>query len=308
MAKDVEAVAVVHPLKSGGIDEAAERLAEWAHAVGVPAPHVVSTTAESTGEEQARQAVAAGADLVLSWGGDGTVRAVATGLAGTDVPLGIIPAGTGNLLARNLRVPLGLDEAARVAFTGVDRRIDVVDIGLGGSIATSTVIAGMGLDADLIDAPEQLKDVLGPAAYVANAVKLARSDAMRVGVAMDGGNPRWFKARSVLVANVGGLIAGLDVAPEADADDGLLRVVVLPLDSPADWVRTGVRLVSRREGSDSSRIVLTGRSAWIVTHFPMPRQVDGDVVAEGRTIQARVRPGALLVRVPPHEQGAGTAS
>lgn len=298
---DIEAVAVVHPHKSGGLDAAAEQLAAWAHEAGVAAPHVVSTTAEQTGEAQAREAVAAGADVVLSWGGDGTVRAVASGLVGSDVPLGIIPAGTGNLLARNLRIPLDLGEAAHVALAGHDRRIDVVELGLGGGVAISTVIAGMGLDADLIDAPEQLKEVLGPAAYVANVAKLAQSDAMRVGVAMDGGQPRWFKARSVLVANVGGLIAGLDVAPEADADDGQLRVVVLPLDSPLDWARTGVRMVTRRKVSDSSRTVLTGRSAWIVTHFPMRRQIDGDVIADGRSLQARVRPGALLVRVPEHE-------
>jgi len=298
--RDVEAVAVVHPNKSGGLEAAAEQLAEWAHDAGVAAPHVVGTTPERTGEAQARDAVAAGADVVLSWGGDGTVRAIATGLVGSGVPLGIIPAGTGNLLARNLRIPLDLAAAAQVALTGHDRRIDVVELGLGGSVAVSTVIAGMGLDADLIDAPEQLKDVLGPAAYVANAVKLVRSDAMRVGVSIDGGNPRWFKARSVLVANVGGLIAGLDVAPEADADDGRLRVVVLPLDSPVDWVRTGVRMVTRRQVSDSSRIVLTGTSAWIVTHFPMRRQIDGDVIEDGRSLQARVRPGALVVRVPEH--------
>jgi diacylglycerol kinase family enzyme len=299
MSGSAETVAVVHPLRvDGGIGAATEQLAEWAHQAGVAAPHVVPTTAHDTGEKQARDAVAAGADLVLSWGGDGTLGAVASALVDTDVPLGIIPAGTGNLLARNLGIPLDLAAAAQVAFTGIDRRIDVVDVGLGGHVVTSTVIAGMGLDADLIDAPEELKKAIGPAAYFANAVKLARTESMRVGVAVDGGQPRWFKARSVLIANVGGLVAGLDVAPEADLTDGLLRVVVLPLDRPADWVKTGARLVSRRPISDSSRIVLTGKSVWVVTHFPQRRQVDGDVMEDGRTLQARVRPAALLVRAP----------
>lgn len=299
MSGSAETVAIVHPLRvEGGVEAATEQLAAWAHDAGVAAPHVVATTAEETGERQARDAVAAGADLVLSWGGDGTLGAVASGLVGTDVALGIIPAGTGNLLARNLGIPLDLASAAAVAFTGTDRRIDVVEVGLGGTVVTSTVIAGMGLDADLIDAPEELKKAIGPAAYFANAVKLARTESMRVGVAMDGGQPQWFKARSVLIANVGGLMAGLDVAPEADLTDGLLRVVVLPLDRPADWVKTGARLVSRRPVSDSSRIVLTGRSVWVVTHFPQRRQVDGDVMEDGRTLQARVRPAALTVRAP----------
>ncbi|MFN8169100.1 MAG: diacylglycerol kinase family protein [Candidatus Nanopelagicales bacterium] len=293
-----ESVAVVHPVKVGGLDSARERLARWAHEAGVPTPHVVGTTADSPGTEQARAAVEAGADLVLAWGGDGTVTATAAGLVGTDVPLGILPGGTGNLLARNLGLPLDEADAAAIAFGGADRRIDTLDIGLGGRSELGTVIAGMGLDAALIDAPEGLKDAIGPGAYVVNAVRAFRHRTMRVGVAVDDGLPRWFHARSVIVANVGGLIAGLDVAPEADASDGTLHVVVLPLATPADWVRTGVRLVSRRQVDDASRTHMSGRSAWIVARTEQPRQVDGDLVGDGRVIQARVRPASLLVRVP----------
>lgn len=293
-----EIVAVVHPGKVGDLPEARERLAGWARRAGVPAPHVVTTTADSPGTEQARSAVAAGADLVLAWGGDGTVTAVATGLLDSGVPLGLLPGGTGNLLARNLGLPLDADDAARIAFDGRDRAIDTIDIGLGGHTQTSTVIAGIGLDAALIDAPESLKDAIGPGAYVLNAAKAFRHKTMRVGVAVDGGRPRWFHARSVLVANVGGLIAGLDVAPEADASDGRLHVVVLPLGTPVDWVRTGVNLVRRRQFQDDSRTHLEGTSAWIVARTEQPRQIDGDVVDDGRVIQARVRPGSLVVRVP----------
>jgi diacylglycerol kinase family enzyme len=293
-----EIVAIVHPGKTGGVAAAADRLASWAHRAGVPAPHVVATTAESPGTRQARDAVAAGADLVLAWGGDGTVTAVASGLVETGVPLGVLPGGTGNLLARNLELPLDLDDAAAVAFAGRDRAVDTLDVGLGGRTVTSTVIAGMGLDAALIDAPEQLKDAIGPTAYVLNAAKALRHKTMRVGVAVDGGRPRWFHARSVIVANVGGLIAGLDVAPQADASDGRLHVVVLPLATPADWVRTGVNLVRRKRSADDARTHLQGTSAWIVARTEQPRQVDGDVVDPGRVLQARVRPGSLLVRVP----------
>jgi diacylglycerol kinase family enzyme len=293
-------VAVVHPLKSGGADEAREQLAAWAADAGVPEPTLVETSEDSPGTEQARAAVADGAGLVLAWGGDGTVTAVAEGLAGTGVPLGIVPAGTGNLLARNLGIPLSFRDAGPVAFGGQDRAIDVVDIGLGGRTTISTVIAGVGLDALLIDADEGLKGAIGPAAYVLNAAKALRHKKMRVGVAVDGGAPHWYAARSVLVANVGGLIGGLDVVPESDASDGVLHVVVLPLDRPVDWARTAARLALRRAGQDRSRIHLQGRSAWVVTTESQPRQIDGDVVEPGRSLQARVRPGALVVRVPTH--------
>jgi len=293
-----ECVAIVHPLKSGGLDAATDRLSRWAHAAGVPTPHVVTTTPDSHGTEQARDAVAAGADLVLAWGGDGTVRAIAEGLADSGVPLGVVPAGTGNLLARNLGIPLSLGDAATVAFEGADRRVDILEIGLGGSVTISTVITGLGMDAVLIDAPEELKNAIGPSAYVLNTVRALRHKKMRVGVAVDGGAPRWFSARSVLVANVGGLLAGMDVAPEAEVADGLLHVIVLPLGRPVDWVRTGARIIARRGVEDTSRFHLQGSSAWIVAAEAQPRQVDGDLVGEGRTIQARVRPGALTVRVP----------
>ena len=296
MTTDV--VAVVHPQKSGGRDAAAERLARWAHQAGLSTPHVVTTTAESPGAEQARAAVAAGADLVLAWGGDGTVRSVAEALAGTDTALGILPAGTGNLLARNLGIPLDLDDAGAVAFGRTERRVDVLEVGLGGQVTTCTVIAGIGLDALLIDASEGLKSVIGPTAYALNSLKVLRQKKMRVGVAVDGGSPRWFSARSVLVANVGGLVAGLDAVPEAEVSDGLLHVVVLPLLNPIDWARTGARLALRRGGTDESRYHIEGSSVWIVAREPAPRQVDGDVLEPGRTIQARVRRGALLVRVP----------
>jgi diacylglycerol kinase family enzyme len=295
-AQDV--VAVVHPLKSGGLDEAVARLARWAHAAGISTPRVLPTAADSPGTAQARSAVESGADLVIAWGGDGTVRAVADGLAGSGTALGIVPAGTGNLLARNLGIPLSLDDAGAVALQGTERRVDLLEIGLGGSVTICTVIAGIGMDAVLIDASEELKSAIGPTAYVLNTLRAARQGKIRVGVAVDGGSPRWFTARSVLVANVGGLIGGLDVVPEASASDGLLHVVVLPLASPVDWVRTGTRLALRRAVHDTSRYHLQGTSAWVVTPGEEPRQVDGDVVEPGRTIQARVRPGALLVRVP----------
>jgi diacylglycerol kinase family enzyme len=291
-------VAVVHPGKSGGLDAAREALAACAHREGLAAPHVVATTVDSPGTAQARRAVDAGADAVLAWGGDGTVRAVGEALVGTGVPLGILPAGTGNLLARNLGVPLGLRAAASVALTGAERDIDVLEIGLGGLVTTGLVIAGMGLDALLIDADEDLKAAIGPTAYALNGYRALRSRPMRVGVAVDGGEPHWYSARSVLVANVGGLVGGLDAVPEAAVDDGALHVVVLPLGRPVDWVRTGARLVLRRPRSDTSRFHHSGRTAFVVTSTAAPRQVDGDLVGEGRRLEARVRPGALRVRVP----------
>ncbi len=291
-------VVVVNPTKLDAASASRAWLRRAAAAAGLPAPQWVETSAEDPGRGQAAAAVADGAGLVIAWGGDGTVRAVAEALAGTTVPLGIIPAGTGNLLARNLEIPLDLDAAVRVALTGADRTIDVLEVGLGGSVTTGVVIAGIGLDAAMMTAPEQLKARVGPAAYAVGLASALRRDRMRVGVSVDDGPPRWLWARTVLVANVGGLVGGLDVAPEAQPDDGCLDLVVLPLGSPLDWVRTAWSLARRSPGADSSRLHLSGSTARVVSRSTQPRQVDGDVVEDGSRLQVRVRPGALVVRVP----------
>src|ERR1700728_2363460 len=94
-----------------------------------------------------RRRFSAGVDLVIACGGDGTVTACAEGVAGTGVPLAIIPLGTGNLLARNVGVPMGLEEALEVALGGVQRPIDAGRVN--GSLFV--VMAGLGLDARMLD-------------------------------------------------------------------------------------------------------------------------------------------------------------
>jgi diacylglycerol kinase (ATP) len=303
--RDVRVTAVVNPTKldpaSGGIGEARSRLRMLLARHGATLVWT-ETTRDDPGTGQAREALRAGTDLVLAWGGDGTVTAVATAMAAQDsagrVPMAILPGGTGNLLARNLGLPLRMEDAVAVAATGTDRAIDVLDVGLGGRVVLGTVIAGIGADAELVDASEGLKRRLGPMAYVANATRAARSPRMRVGVSVDGSKPRWSRARSVLVANVGGLVGGLNVAPEARPDDGWLDVVLLSLSSPRDWAVAAASLVRRTAAADRGRTHLRGRRVTVVTRGEHPRQVDGDQVGPGTRLEARVRPGALLVRVP----------
>ena len=97
-----------------------------------PAPAFYETTVEDPGVGQAQQALADGASLVISIGGDGTTRAVAEAMADSGVPLGIIPAGTGNLLARSLATPLDLAKALDVVFDGRTRAIDIGELSADG--------------------------------------------------------------------------------------------------------------------------------------------------------------------------------
>ncbi|ACV07938.1 diacylglycerol/lipid kinase family protein [Jonesia denitrificans] len=116
---------IANPSKPGVSDLKTALLLRCA-AEELPEPLWLETTVEDPGTGQAREAIARGADLVVAVGGDGTVRAVATALTGTTTPMGILPLGTGNLLARNLDIPVAnREEAFDVLLTGVDRRIDV---------------------------------------------------------------------------------------------------------------------------------------------------------------------------------------
>ena len=110
---------------------------------------------------------------MLVCGGDGTVREVCAELAGTGIPVGIVPAGTGNLLARNLDIPLYLRSAIDVALNGQDRAIDLVDVGGDGIEDTHfMVMAGMGFDAAIMEGVnEDIKTRVGWVAYVVSGLK-----------------------------------------------------------------------------------------------------------------------------------------
>jgi len=186
------------------------------------------TTVEDTGYGMAHEAAVSGADLVMTIGGDGTVRAVCEELAGTGVPVGIVPAGTGNLLARNLDIPLYLRSAVDVALNGQDRAIDMVEVsGDKMEDATFLVMAGMGFDAAIMEGVnEDIKAKVGWLAYVWSALKSLMFPAIRVEVSVDGGEFTRHRARTIVVGNVGFRQAGMPLLPDASIDDGQLDVVL----------------------------------------------------------------------------------
>jgi diacylglycerol kinase (ATP) len=291
---------VANPRKIGNTTRARELLASVAASVGQPTPMWFETSAEDPGPGQARHAVERGATTVIAWGGDGTVMGVAASLVGSDVSLGIVPGGTGNLLARNLGIPLDARSAIEVAFAGEDRRIDLLDVYLGrGQRQLSAVMCGMGWDADMMSAPEALKRRVGWGAYVFEGARSMGRKPMRLRISVDGGRELRLYGRTVLVANVGMLVAGLDLIPEARADDGLLDVLVIDPSSPLDWARTTAGIV-RGKGAetDPSRTHLRGREVILSTSHAHGRQVDGDTVADGYGFRVSLLERALAVRGP----------
>ena len=168
-------------------------------------PTFAETTPADHGLALARDALAAGAGLVIAAGGDGTVRACAHVLAGTGVPLAIVPRGTANLAARALGIPSRLDASLAAAFGGRDRQVDLAEADGMPFVA----MAGIGLDAAVVDGtPDLLKRHLGWLAYAAGGVTRLTGRRRVFTVRLDGGPPLIRLARSVVVGNVGLLPGG----------------------------------------------------------------------------------------------------
>jgi diacylglycerol kinase (ATP) len=175
--------------------------------LGWAPPLWLPTTVEDPGGGQARAALAAGAEVVLACGGDGTVRHVAQVLAGSGTALGLLPTGTANLLARNLAIVLdNTAQATRIALSGNNRAIDVGRLIIDDRTEEQVflVMAGMGFDAAIMaGAPHELKARLGSLAYVVSGVRALRGPRAPITLAVDGRPDPPLRVRTVVVGNCG---------------------------------------------------------------------------------------------------------
>jgi len=289
------AAVVFNPTKVTDLDALKRRVEPFMASNGWEPPLWLETTVEDPGIGMCRQAVDEGCDVVFVAGGDGTVMAAATAMASSGVPLAILPTGTGNLLARNLDLPLN-DEAAclRIGIAGRDRAIDVAGV----ADRKFVVMAGLGFDAAIMrDAPEGLKKAVGWPAYVVSATKHLRGRGMRVTITLDDGTPLQRRVRTVVVGNVGKLQGNIPLLPDAKPDDGVLDIVVISIRNVLDWVRVGGRVMRRADVPDRRMERFTAKHVVIEASHTQPRQLDGDVIEPGKVMDIRIEPGALTVRV-----------
>jgi diacylglycerol kinase family enzyme len=281
------------PGRFGRRCRAAARAAGWE-------PLLAETSAADGGCGAARQALAGGASLVFAAGGDGTVRACAQALAGTPVPLAIIPLGTANLTARALGIPGQPGRALRAGLHGRDRVIDlaVAELGDAGGVGFAAM-AGIGLDAAVVGAARvPHKHRLGWVAYAVSGLASLSVPPGYFTIRLDGGPPRRRRARCGVVGNAGLLPGGFVLLPGARLDDGWLDVGILAPSGLLGWPRAAARVLSRSHRQDRTLERFQARRVQVSADGDLPRQVDGEVMAPGRTLAVTVRPGALTVRVP----------
>jgi YegS/Rv2252/BmrU family lipid kinase len=241
----------------------------------------------------------AGRRLVVA-GGDGSIHAVVAALWRRGelgaTPLGIVPLGTGNDLARTLGLPLDAAEAAEVVHSGVERRLDLV-VADDGPVVVNAAHAGLGAVA--AEAGASLKDRLGQLAYPIGAVLAAvRERGWELTVEVDG--RAVVDGEAVLLAGVGNgrtIGGGTPMFPSADPGDGLLEVVVSTAVGPAARVAFGAAL---RDGSHVDRDdVVTARGRRVrIAGDPVPHNLDGEVGDPLPDRTYRVEPAAWAVVVP----------
>jgi diacylglycerol kinase family enzyme len=317
---------IANPTKEGvsELREAAYRACSNRY---LPQPMWLHTTAEDAGAAMARNAVAAGANVLVAVGGDGTVRAVAGVAAEAGIPMGILPMGTGNILARNLDLPLTDTKAGlRGILDGEDKRIDVGwleldrDNGRTSKPHIFLVIAGTGLDAEMVagTAPDA-KRRLGWPAYFFAMVRHMRAKRIRATVAVDGGEPVDSLMRTVLFANCGRLPGGFQLVPDADLDDGMLDVATIDArGGVVGWTELFGKVVAQGAGIKqpevpkawrASRIDhVRGKSIEVRMEHPQKVQADGESLGRASVVRGWVDPGALVMRVPvgPKAKPAGS--
>jgi diacylglycerol kinase (ATP) len=299
----VSTVFIINPISGGASPRAARARAQLALAVvdrhGDPVD-VLVTEGVGHARELAKSAVRRGARLVLAWGGDGTINEVVSALAFGDVPLGIVPAGSGNGLARELGVNMRAEKAIAEALQAVPRPMDLGEIddpstplGTGHLFAN---IAGIGFDAHIASqfATATRRGFIGYAGITARALTGYVPQIYRV---TTGGVERSHRAILVTIANSAQFGNNARIAPGARVDDGELDLVVMEERSRFGTVCHLPRLfngtVARAPGCSIRRV----REVTIESDQPMTYHVDGEPIQGGTRLRARIHPGALRVAV-----------
>jgi YegS/Rv2252/BmrU family lipid kinase len=243
----------------------------------------------------------AGVDAVFTLGGDGTAMEVVGALANGDLPVGILPGGTGNLVARTLGVPLAVADAVAALLHGEVARIDLGIVEAPGAAPRRFAFAaGVGIDARMIEeTPTRWKRRLGVMAYAVTAARaLVARDRFEVRVTVDGGEELRRDAAAVMNVNFGAVLGNLfHFGPGIRADDGQLDLCLFSPESFGDAVRVMWRLLRKDFRDDRCVVYRAGRAFRIETVPPRTAQADGELLGPTPRV-ARVEPLAATLLVP----------
>ena len=288
---------IVNPAARGGASREREAIRAFAH-VGVDVA-VHRTTASGDAAQLAltlAPELEASAEPLYVLGGDGTVMEAVGALAGRSVPVGILPGGTGNQLARILGIPLDVRRAVRALS---QPRIAVFDLGRLADGRYFALTAGMGLDAAMIARTSTAaKSRFGVAAYIASAAgAIWNAPTFSVRIEADGQHFER-EAALVMIANVASVMDGrFALGPEVAHDDGWLNLALLSPRGVRDGLALAMRLARRDFRPDPRMLFLRARELRATADRPVPLQADGELL-RGSSLAASVAPSAARFLAP----------
>ena len=248
----------------------------------------------------AREAVERGADLILAAGGDGTINEVVNGMAGSKVPLGILPAGTANVLANELGIPTNMERAAKALLQCVPERVSLglLSTALGDTPRYFLLMAGAGLDAEIVyHLNGRLKDAIGKVAYwIAGLSRFGRS-LPEFTIETESGA---YRASFALVSRVRNYGGDLEIAPSISMLEEEFEVVLFEGSSTLPYMKYILGVLARRADRMRGITIFRTRKA-LFTGAEQGRvyvQIDGE---SGGVIPASVElvPSALTLLMPP---------
>jgi diacylglycerol kinase (ATP) len=287
---NVAVVAHAEKRLDGGLPE----LRRVLEAEGIDDPLWYEVPKAKNAPKQVRRALDEGAELVFAWGGDGTVRRCVGEMAGEDARLAVLPAGTANLFATNLGIPQDIERAVAIGLRGERKRLDV------GRFAGErfAVMAGVGFDAAMIRDSDHLKDKVGRVAYLWSGSKNLPAEVFEAKIRVDG--TKWFDGRAscILVGNVGELFGGVEVFPDASADDGLLEVGVVTAEGLVQWTRTLARTAAGDPVKSPFVRATKARKLKVELDRKVRYELDGGDRSKVRSFKVKVEPKALTLCVP----------
>lgn len=295
---------VVNPLSRRASTAIAE-IVRQARRAGLDAPRSVATTPDDPGARQAREAIEAGADLVIVIGGDGTVREVVRELAGTSTRLAIIALGSGNVLAHNFGITqLDLAAQVEVALRGPSLELDLgwarlVDASGGTHLEPFCTMAGIGRDARAVaDTDTRAKLRFGWAAYALAGMREALRSALPMRVQVDDEPPRHVDTWTVLAGLTPGAPGGITIHPDVELNDGLFDILEVPIKHVAQWLPVAIKGLWQPGRKVSALRYSRGERLRVQPDEPQPVQLDGDVFTDVTSLDAVIEPRCLRVHVP----------
>lgn len=256
---------------------------------------VQSTTLKKNAAEIALSEIKKEATHIVVCGGDGTIMETVGTIVNKPVVMGVVPLGTGNLFAKNLNIPLLIEESLQVALKG---RVQKIDVGRANG-TFFTIMAGIGLDAEVMkNSDSNLKKKIGFLAYAVAALKRLQKKSDTYAISVNSKRPRTYRARSIMIANMGKIQGGIKIVPAANPQSGKLKIGVIQPKSLFSWINLSVHALFGNINKSAHYTLLEGKSVTIQTNTKKTYECDGNDFPPTNKLTIEIFPSALKVMTP----------